>query len=150
VHQRRIAIRRRLLEVGDETIDRRLFPAVHGGRHGPAEQMPEVFDAAVRDVEQRLEEQVQQQVVAADVDDEGDRRPHFADVGKILIGTDADVGAAANTAPLQLGHDLQVRALVRDQIVGVEVAGALRQGGNRRGEGGGLLRSNRGAARLNQ
>ena len=71
-------------------------PAV-GGRHGAPEQHREVLDPRSRQREERLEQKVQQQVVAPDVDDEGDVGPDRGDVGEVLIGPDADVRAAACT-----------------------------------------------------
>jgi hypothetical protein len=45
---------------------------------------------------------VEQQVVASNVDDEGDRWPDFGDVGKILIGADADVRTAVDVSACEL------------------------------------------------
>ena len=108
-------------------FERRAAPALDVCRHRPAEQQREVLDPRPRQREQRLEEQVQQQVVAPDVDDEGDVGPDRGDVGEVLVGTDADVRAAADAALLQVRNDVQIRALVRDQVVGVEVSRRLGQ-----------------------
>ena len=79
------------------------------------------------DGEQRLEQQMQQQVVAPDVDDEGDRRPDLRDVGEVLIRADADIRAAGDARRLQRRDHVEVRALVRDQVVGVEIAALFRE-----------------------
>src|SRR6185503_15271448 len=84
-----------VVDVARQPFDGRGAPRLDRRRHGPAEQQRQVFDARVRLLEQRLEEQMQQQVVPPDVDDERDGRPALGDVGEVLIRADADVGAAA-------------------------------------------------------
>ena len=85
-------------------------------------------------MEQRLEQQVQQQVVAPDVHDERDRGTAFGDIREVLIRSDADVGAPLEILGAERGQHLQVRRLVRDQVVGIEVAAALRERRDRLGE----------------
>ncbi|OFV91569.1 MAG: hypothetical protein A3H95_01070 [Acidobacteria bacterium RIFCSPLOWO2_02_FULL_64_15] len=68
---------------------------------------------------------MQQQIVAADVDDEGNGGAHLRDVGEILVRPDADVRAACHAAVPQGGDDVQVGLFIRDKIVGVEIAAAL-------------------------
>src|SRR5262249_15210813 len=89
---------------------------------GAARQQAEELDPVARRREQRLEQQVKQQVVAPDVDDERRCGPDPRDVREVLIGADADVHAARDAALLERGRDVQVGALVRDQVVGVELA----------------------------
>ena len=81
------------------------------------------------------EEQVQEQIVAANVDDEGDRRPGVRDVREVLIGPDPEVRAAADARLAQRGNRVLVRLLVRDQVVAVEVTGRLRELRDLLGEG---------------
>ena len=58
------------------------------------EEARDEVGAIGRQLEERLVHQVQLQVAAADVDDERDRRLEGRDVGEVLFGADADVGAA--------------------------------------------------------
>ena len=61
------------------------------------------YSIRVRDrLEQRLEQQVEQQVVAPHVDDERDRGARLGDVGEVLIGPDADVGAAVHVSSAEI------------------------------------------------
>src|SRR5690606_349915 len=91
------------------------------------EQQPEVRQPVRRKLEQRLEEQVLEQVVPPDVQDERDRRAQRRDVGEVLVRTHPDVRAAPAAQRTQVLGDVQVRRLVRDQVVRVEVAARLRQ-----------------------
>ena len=78
---------------------------------------------------------MKQQVVAPDVEDEDDLGPDRGDVGEVLIGPDADVRAPLDAALLQVRNDVQIRALVGDEIVGIEVASRLGERRDLRGEG---------------
>ena len=49
------------------------------------------------------------------------------DVGKVLIGANPNVDAAADAALLELRQDVEVRSFVRNKIVGVELAARLRE-----------------------
>ena len=51
------------------------------------------FGAVSRELEQRLVHQVQVQIAAAHVDDERHRRPDGGDIGEVLFGADAEIGA---------------------------------------------------------
>ncbi len=115
------------VNVGDDPLEARVAPRLDAIGHRPAGQHAEILGAIPRLGEQRLEQQVQQQVVAAQIDDERDGRANGGDVREVLIGSDADVGAAARAGGLQRGNDLEVRLLVRDQIVGVEFALRFRE-----------------------
>ena len=97
------------------------------GGIGTSEQQAEIVDPRFRHREQRLEDQVQQQVVAAQVDDEGDARLDLRDIGEVLVGTHADIRAAGEARIAQGRHDVQIRPLVRDEVVGVEIAAGLGQ-----------------------
>ena len=68
-----------------------------------------------------------EQVVAADVDDESPAGTNSSDVVEVLFRPDTDVDAADC---MHLVDDLCVGAFVRDQIVGVEVAAGLGEGGD--------------------
>ena len=70
---------------------------------------------------------MEQQIVAPDVDDEGNAGMNLRDVRKVLIGSDADVDTARDAGRFQGGYDLEIRPLVRNQVVGVEVAAFFRQ-----------------------
>jgi len=74
----------------------------------------------VRLGEERFEEQVQQKIVSADVDDVRDRRPHAGDVREVLIRSHTDVRAAFHTARDQVGDDVEVASFVRDEVVSIE------------------------------
>ena len=62
------------------------------------------------------------QIAAPDVGDERDPRLERGDVGEVLIGPDAEVDAAGLHDALQLRDDDLERVLVRDEVVGAEVA----------------------------
>ena len=70
---------------------------------------------------------MQQKIVAPQVDDEGNGRFELCDIRKVLVGADANVGAAGDVGAAQRGDHAQVRPLVGNEIVGVEIAGALGQ-----------------------
>ena len=70
---------------------------------------------------------MQQHIVAAYVDDERDGRTKGGDVREVLIGSDADVGAAVGAGSFQCRNDVEVRLFVRYQIVGVELAFRFRE-----------------------
>ena len=74
-------------------------------------------------------------VVAPNVDDEDDGRPEFGDVGEVLVRPHAEVRSPGQSTPGQRIHDIEVSALVGDQVVGVEVATWLRYPMDERGEG---------------
>ena len=112
------------IDVGDQRdrSARARHASTSAGTGRPVRQR-QVLDPRARQREQRLEQQVQQQVVAADVDDEGDRRP---DLRRCRRSSDPARRRCrrrrATAAALDVRQHLQVRALVGDQVVGVEVA----------------------------
>ena len=70
---------------------------------------------------------MQMQVAAADVDDERHRRPDGGDIGKILFGADAQIGAPGPRQAHQFRNDALRIELIRDEVVGAEVPVRLRQ-----------------------
>lgn len=89
------------------------------------EQARQKIRAVIRKLEQRLVHQVRDQIAAADVDDDRDLRFERGDVGEVLLGPDAQIHAARFDRRLQLGdHELQAD-LVRQEVVGPEVAVGL-------------------------
>jgi hypothetical protein len=46
------------------------------------------------------------EVLTPDIDDERDLRPERDNIGEVLVGTDAEVGAAMRGLPAQAGNDL--------------------------------------------
>jgi hypothetical protein len=85
-----------------------------------------------------------EKIVAADVQDESPFGPKAADVMEVLFRPDPDVNAARR---LQIRDHLYVGGLVRDQVVGIEIAALFREllhelskpgnGSRRPGAGGG-------------
>jgi hypothetical protein len=65
-----------------------------GARRRAAREQRQVLGARGGFPEQRLEQQVQQQVVAADVDEDGQRRAQVRDVRKILVRAHPEIHAA--------------------------------------------------------
>jgi hypothetical protein len=124
-----------LLEVGQHCGEWLARPGVDVGRHGLAEQEAEIFETVARQREEGFEEQVLEQVVAPDVDDEGDRRTYELDVREVLIGADPEVYASVRADLAQLACDLEVGLLVGDDVVGIEIAAGLREARNERGKG---------------
>ena len=100
--------------------------------------------------EQRLEGKIKQQVVAADVEEDRQRRPEQAAMYESSDGADANVRRRRAQSDARARQNLQVRPLVRNQVVGVEVTGQLRRAAtlaaNGAGAGGDAV-SPRGAGR---
>ena len=82
-------------------------------------------------LEQRLVHEVQIQVAPPDVDDERQLRLERGDVVEVLLRTHADVHAGGYRALHQIRQDVGKSELVREQIVGSEIAVGL---GEVRGE----------------
>ena len=109
-----------------ERVDQRVRGRIRRDPGGSLarEQTRQELGAVGRHLDQRLVQEMQQHVVAPDVDDEGDRRLQRGDVGEVLFGSDAQVGAGPRRL-LQLGNDLLERGLVRDQVVVAERSAGL-------------------------
>ena len=110
-----------------DRIDRGAVPAPDVPRHQPTGPATQVFEAIAGSLEQGLEHQVHQQVIAAYVDHERHGRPDGGDVRKTLVGSDADEGAACDVSRPEVADGVQVRGLVRDEVIRIEVARGLRQ-----------------------
>ena len=137
----RLRIPRVPVDVLHQSRDRRLAPGINVSGHRAPKEQREILDARSRLLKKRFEEQVQEKIVAADVEDERDGWPDVGDVGKVLIGTHADICPTPDAAPLQLGQDFEIRALVGDQVVGIEVSVRLGERGNLCREGVARLRA---------
>ena len=111
----------RVQELGDPIVDASL---------SPTDEQPAKFFAIRSELEERLVEEVKDGILPPHVDDERELRFGERDVGKILLGTDADV-CAARTFAKRLFH-LKIAGLVGDPIVGRKVAGTLREGAHER------------------
>ena len=115
-----------------------------GPRARAREQQAEVVVRVVRARQERREQEVLKHVLAPDVEDERVARPHARDVAEVLLGSDAQVDAARRRGVRELVRDLEVGGLVRDEVVGVEVAARLRElRAERRELDGGLVRGRR-------
>ena len=126
---RRLELVRVRCALVDELDDLRDGPAVPLRdivRHRAPRQQRQVLHPVPRHLEQRLEQEVLEEVVAANVDDERNARPDLRHVREVLIGPDADVRAAGDADPPHAAEHVEVRRLVGDQIVGVEVPAGLR------------------------
>ena len=89
------------------------------------EQARDEVGAIGRELEERLVEEEEREVLAADVDDEGNPRPDPGDVAEVLLRADADVGAAAGAQPPDGVGEVR---LVRDEVFREgERAGRLRE-----------------------
>ena len=108
------------LDAIQDLVERRFLPVRSGRGRSAAGEQAQVLDAGGGCREERLEQQMQQQVVAPHVDDVRDRRPDLRDVREVLVRADADVGPAGDAPCDERRDDVEVRGLVRDQIVGVE------------------------------
>src|SRR5262249_962360 len=104
------------------------------GRRPREEARQEVL-ARRRQLDDRLVHQVQQQVLAADVDDERDPRLDGGDVGEVLVRTHANVGARGRERLLERRDDVLELHLVRDEIVGAEETVGLGEFGDEGPEG---------------
>ena len=58
------------------------------------------------------------------------------DIGEVLVGTHADIRAPGEARIAQGRHDVQIRPLVGDEVVGVEIPAGLGQLRDKRREGG--------------
>ncbi|TKD04998.1 hypothetical protein E8A74_22290 [Polyangium fumosum] len=111
---------------------------------GPSDEQGEEMGAAFGFFEEESIIQVLEEVVPADVDDEREARAGEGEIRKILLRPDADVDAPRGPRRERVGR-LEVRGLVRDEVVRDEVAPWLGEGANeltkgaerRRGGGGG-------------
>ena len=81
----------------DDLADAAAVPLHHVVRHRAARQQREVFHAVARHLEQRLEQQMLQRVVATDVDDERNARADLPDVREALVRADSDVRTARDS-----------------------------------------------------
>ena len=113
------------VELGDDFFEAGRAPLVRRRPKPARQQMREIVGAARRGLEQGFEQQMQQHVVAAHVDDEGQRRPRRRDIREVLIRPHTDIGAAGDAGLLQRANHMKIRPLVRDQIVGIEAAARL-------------------------
>ena len=84
------------------------------------EQPLQKVRAIVGQFEQRLVHQVLNQVLATDVDDERHLRRHRDKIGKVLLGTDADVDTTGCRGVLQTRHDALIAELVGDVVLVLE------------------------------
>ena len=109
---------RRDREARRATSRRRPVPA---GRASSARYSTRVRASVKSDLKRRWSSRLSR-LTSTMNDDVG---PDGGDVGEVLIRPDADVGAAADAALLQIGNDIQIRTFVRDQVVGVEVSRRL-------------------------
>ena len=66
-----------------------------------------------------------EEIVAPNVEHERDLGLHRGDVGKILIGPDADVGAAVDVEAAHRIHHVQVRRFVRHDVFRLEESARL-------------------------
>src|SRR5215831_9304864 len=78
-------------------------------------------------MKQRLEHHMLDHRLPANIDDEGDLRPYLCNVCEVLLGPDADVSAARCAKLAKPGNDVQVRCLVRYEILRPEVSAVLRE-----------------------
>src|ERR1043166_8580967 len=85
------------VERGGERGDAARPPAGRIRRRRFAKEQTEIVEPVPRQREDRLEEQMLEEIVAPDVDDERDLRPHGGDVGEVLVRSDADVCAAVRS-----------------------------------------------------
>ncbi|MDO8542185.1 MAG: hypothetical protein Q7S40_17235 [Opitutaceae bacterium] len=115
----------RFVDMRDDRVNRSVAPRRARCRRRPASQKAQVFHASRRFLEQRLEQQVQQQIVAPQIDDVGNGRLDLRDVRVVLIRADADVGAAVDVRLGERRHHVQIRLLVRNEIIPAEVAARL-------------------------
>jgi hypothetical protein len=92
------------------------------------------FHPCRRPFDERLEQEVVQQVVTPDVGDERDHGRDLRNVGEVLVRPHAHIGAPGHAQPIHGPEHLEVAALVGDQVVRVEIAARLRDSGHQRRE----------------
>ncbi len=89
------------------------------------EQARDELRAVGRQLEQRLVHQLQVQIAAADVDDEGHPRLERGDVGEILFGADAEEHAMTAPRVCDRRNDVAIEQLIGDEVVGRKKAVVL-------------------------
>src|SRR5262245_11386126 len=94
---------------------------------GSPNQKREKLRPALCFFENRLVEQVLERVLTTDVDDECDCRVDQREIAEVLLGADANVGAALHRLLAKQRGNLQIRGLVRDEVVAEEIAIRLRE-----------------------
>ena len=104
------------------------------GRARPREHARHELGAIRRHLEERLVGEVEIEIAAAQVDDERDRRAHGGDVGEVLLGADADVGAPRHGGLRERRQNGLEADFVRDQVLRMEHAARLREGRDQRAE----------------
>ncbi len=112
---------RRDLRVRAEDLGRRGCRA-QPGRSRPREEPRNELRPIRRQLEERLVQQVEIEIAATDVDDEGHGGTQSGDVGKVLFGADAHIRTARYGALHERRHDRLEPGFVRDQVFGVERA----------------------------
>ena len=122
-----VAVAVRAVDVVDQLLNRFRAPPIDVAREWLTEQQAQILHSITRHGEQRLEQQVLEEVVSPDIDHERDVRPNRRNVREVLVGPDPDVGTALNLQSAHAVKHVQVRRLVRDEIVGGEVTAGLRQ-----------------------
>ena len=100
---------------------------LEAGRPRAGEQARQKIAAIDGPLDDGLVEEVQDHVLAPDVDDERHARPERRDVREVLIGPDAKVDPVGRGALLQLGNHFLVRRLVRHEIIRTEESLGLRE-----------------------
>src|SRR5690606_20772040 len=95
------------------------------GQNAPG-QPRKVLETTLGPLEERLEQQVLQHVVAAEVEDIRDLRAQQCDVGEVLIRTHADVGTTARTGAQRRCNEKE-GAPDGDELDRVEVTAFLRK-----------------------
>jgi len=115
------------LKVRDYLVNWSIRPQVRLSRNRFTEEVGQKLGTSVRQVEDRLVHQMLDDCLPTDVDDEGNSGPDLRDVGKVLLRSHSYGGSACASHALHLVQDVQVRSLVRDEVVGSERAVLLRE-----------------------
>src|SRR5262249_19698847 len=87
----------------------------------------EEIDAIFRQLKQSLIEKLLDQVLTADVDDEGNLRFKRCEVREILFGTDAEINTPRSAPALEVRNHPLILPFVRYEIVGTKVTAGLRK-----------------------
>ncbi len=124
----RLGIRDRLVH-GREDLIRGRFGSEPLGALSRKQPEDEVHPVGGQ-LEERLVHQVQLEIASPDVDDEHHLRLEGGDVGEVLLGTDAEVDAIDLRTANELGDHVLKEDLVRQEVVGSELAIGFRQLGD--------------------
>src|SRR5262249_911460 len=112
-------------EILDQIIDRVSFVGQRIAQGGTAQEHREVFPTVARIVEQRLEQQMLEEVLPPDIDDKCITGLELGYVGEVLVRSHTEVDTALDSKLLEFSKRMQIGRLVGHIIVIPEIPAFL-------------------------